>query len=79
MILRINGLVIGVAILFCSPLIRIGHSQQANRNAGGPNHRPCGFENTKGVADDVNGTLRFVHAKAMPTWYASIEDGHGKG
>jgi hypothetical protein len=31
------------------------------------------------VADDVNGTLRFVHAKAMPTWYASIEDGHGKG
>ena len=77
MISRMNALVIAVAIFFCSPLIRIGHAQQAQTETQAV--QVIGFaglkENTKGRLTVVNGTLRFVHAKGKAdVAAASIED-----
>ena len=77
MISRINALVIAVALFFCSPLIRIGHAQQAQTET--QSVQVIGLaglkENTKGRLTVVNGTLRFVHAKGnADVAVASIED-----
>ena len=77
MISRMNALVIAVAIFFCSPLLRIGHAQQAQTETQAV--QVIGFaglkENTKGRLTVVNGTLRFVHAKGnADVAAASIED-----
>lgn len=77
MILRINALVIAVALFVCSPLIRIGHAQQAQTETQAV--QVIGLaglkENTKGMLTVVNGTLRFVHAKGnADVAAASIED-----
>jgi hypothetical protein len=77
MISRMNALVIAVALFFCSPLIRIGHAQQAQTETQAV--QVIGFaglkENTKGMLTVVNGTLRFVHAKGnTDVAAASIED-----
>ena len=77
MILRINTLVIVVALFFCSPLIRIGHAQQAQTETQAV--QVIGLaglkENTKGTLTVVNGTLRFVHANGnADVAAASIED-----
>ena len=77
MILRINTLVIAVALFVCSPLIRIGRAQQAQTETQAV--QVIGFadlkENTKGRLTVVNGTLRFVHAKGnADVAAASIED-----
>ena len=77
MILRINALVIGVALFICSPLIRIGHAQQAQTEAQAV--QVIGLaglkENTKGRLTVVNGTLRFIYAKGTAdVAAASIED-----
>ena len=77
MILRINTLVIVVALFVCTPLIRIGHAQQAQTETQAV--QVIGFaglkENTKGRLTVVNGTLRFVYAKGNADVAAvSIED-----
>ena len=77
MILRINALVIAVAVFVCSPLIRIGHAQQAQTETQAV--QVIGFaglkENTKGRLTVVNGTLRFVCAKGnTDVAAASIEE-----
>ena len=77
MISRINALVIIVALFVCSPLIRIGHAQQAQTET--PAVQVIGFaglkENIKGRMTVVSGTLRFVHAKGnADVAAASIED-----
>ena len=77
MISRINALVIAVTLFFCSPLIRIGHAQQAQTETQAV--QVIGLvglkENTKGMLIVVNGTLRFVHAKGnTDVAAASIED-----
>jgi hypothetical protein len=77
MILRINALVIAVALFFCSPLIRIGHAQQAQTETQAS--QVIGLaglkENTKGRLTVVNGTLRFVYGKGnAEVAAASIED-----
>ena len=83
MISRINALVIAVALFFCSPLIRIGHAQQAQIETQAV--QVIGLaglkENTKGRLTVVNGTLRFVYANGnADVAAASIEERcHGKG
>jgi hypothetical protein len=77
MILRINTLVIAVALFFCSPLMRTAHAQQAQTETQAV--QVVGLaglkENTKGRLTVVNGTLRFVHAKGNAEVAAtSIED-----
>ena len=77
MISRINVLVIAVALFVGSPLIRIGHAQQAQTKTQAV--QVIGLaglkENTKGTLTVVNGTLRFVHAKGnAAVAAASIED-----
>jgi hypothetical protein len=76
-ILRINTLVIAVALFFCSPLMRTAHAQQAQTETQAV--EVIGLvglkENTKGRLTVVNGTLRFVHAKGnADVAAASIED-----
>ena len=67
MSLRINALVIAVALFFCSPLIRIGHAQQAQTQTQAV--QLIGLaglkENTKGRLTVVNGTLRFIYAEGQ--------------
>lgn len=75
--LRINALVIAVALVFCSSLIRIGHAQQAQSETQAV--QVIGLadlkENTKGMLTVVNGTLRFAHTKGnADVAVASIED-----
>lgn len=77
MILKIKTLVIAVALLFCSPLMRTAHAQQAQTETQAV--QVVGLaglkENTKGRLTVVNGTLRFVHAKGNSEAAAeSIED-----
>jgi hypothetical protein len=77
MILRINTLVIAIALFFCSPLTRIAHAQQAQIETQAV--QVIGFgglkENTKGRLAVVNGTLRFVYAKgSADVAAASIEE-----
>lgn len=77
MISSINILVIAVALLFCSPLLRISHAQQAQTETQAV--QVIGLaglkENTKGTLTVVKGTLRFVHAKGnIDVAAASIED-----
>lgn len=66
MISRINVLAITAALFFCSPLIRIGHAQQAQTETDAV--QVIGLaglkENTKGRLTVVNGTLRFIYAKS---------------
>ena len=76
MISRINAL-IAVTLFFCSPLIRIGHAQQAQTETQAV--QVIGLaglkENTKGMLIVVNGTLRFAYAKGITdVAAASIED-----
>jgi hypothetical protein len=77
MILRINTLVIAVALFLCSPLMRVAHAQQAQTETQAV--QVIGLadlkENTKGRLTVVNGTLRFVHAKVnIDVAAVSIED-----
>ena len=77
MILRINALLIAVALFCLSPLIRTGHGQQAQTETQAV--QVIGLaglkENTKGRLTVVNGTLRFIHAKGnADVAAASIED-----
>jgi hypothetical protein len=77
MISRINALVIAVALFFCSPLLRIGHAQQAQIETQAV--QVIGLaglkENTKGRLAVVNGTLRFIYAKGnADVAAASIEN-----
>ena len=77
MILKINALVIAVALFLCSPLLRIGRAQQAQTETQAV--QVIGLaglkENTKGRLTVVNGTLRFAYAKGnMDVAATSIED-----
>jgi hypothetical protein len=77
MISRINALIVAVTLCLCSPLIRIGHAQQAQTETQAV--QVIGLagvkENTKGRLTVVNGTLRFVHGKGnIDVAAASIED-----
>ena len=77
MISRINVLVFAVALFFCSPLIQVGHSQQAQTETEAV--QVIGLaglkENTKGRLTIVHGRLRFVHGKGnADVVAASIED-----
>jgi hypothetical protein len=77
MILRINTLVIAVALFFSSPLMRTALAQQAQTQTQAV--QVVGLaglkKNTKGRLTVVNGTLRFVHAKGNAEVAAtSIED-----
>ena len=77
MISRTNALVIAVVLFFCSPLIRMGHAQQAQLETQAV--QVIGLaglkENTKGRLTVVNGTLRFIYAKGnADVAAASIEN-----
>jgi hypothetical protein len=76
MILKINTLVIAVALFFCSPLMRTAHAQPQTETQAVQVIGLAGLkENTEGMLIVVNGTLRFVHAKGnADVAAASIED-----
>jgi hypothetical protein len=77
MISMVKVLVIAVALFSCSPLISIGHTQQAQTETEAV--QVIGLaglkENTKGRLMIVNGTLRFIYARGNADVAAtSIED-----